>query len=102
MSWLADNWPMVAGFATGLVAWGKTTTDVGNNKNAIVESRNDINTLKDSMARVETHQEYTVKTLDETKKEIADNMRETRDSLDSNMREMRDSLSAILSKLRDG
>jgi hypothetical protein len=80
MSWLADNWPMVAGFAAVLVAWGKTTTDVMNNKAAILEmragiaatnnvTRIDIAAVKDAVARIETHIEYTRNALTDIKNE---------------------------------
>jgi hypothetical protein len=70
MSWVQENWPIIVGFAGGLVAWGKTTNDVAKNKEEIKTARADIGEMKDAIARIETHQEYTRTGIDEIKREL--------------------------------
>lgn len=70
MSWVADNWPVLAGFAGGLIVWGKTVNDVAKSKEDVKSARADIGELKDAMARIETHQEYSRAGIDEIKKEL--------------------------------
>lgn len=70
MSWLQENWPIASGFAIGLIAWGKTLNDVSKNKEDIKGALSSIGDIKDALARVETHQEYTRAGIDEIKKEL--------------------------------
>lgn len=70
MSWIADNWPVLGGFAAGLVAWGKTTTDVASTKKQTDENIVAITSMKDAIARIETHQEYTRDGIDEIKRTL--------------------------------
>lgn len=64
---LQDNWPILSGFVVGVLAWGKTVTTVGfllrdvktlNERQDIVEK--DINEIKVSIGKIETHLEQLV------------------------------------------
>jgi hypothetical protein len=69
---LRDNWAIVAGFAAGAVAWGKTAMTADSARRSATkaheradEATKDMTAMKDSIARLETHAEYTVKGIDE-------------------------------------
>lgn len=70
MTWAVDNWPVIGGFAAGLVTWGKTVNDVSQNKKDIANALTDIGGVKDAIARIETHQEYTRTGIDEIRDEL--------------------------------
>ncbi len=77
MSWLADNWPMVIGFAGGLVAWGKNTNDVAQAKLDIAENQADIkealaniSSMKNSIGQIEIHQNYMRQGIDDIKRAL--------------------------------
>lgn len=77
MSWIAENWPMLCGFGAGMVAWGKAVTaisknkdDIASNSKAIADSRKEIGEMKDAVARIETHQQYTREGIDDIRSEL--------------------------------
>jgi hypothetical protein len=70
MSWAVENWPVLGGFAAGMIAWGKTLTDVATSKTEIAKVKQDVTSMKDAIARIETHQEYTRTGIDEIKKTL--------------------------------
>ena len=81
VSWsdLQDNWAVVAGFAVGAVAWGKTVVTSSSARASASKAHERINEtdkavseIKQSTARTETHCEHIMKTLAEMKQEMRD------------------------------
>jgi len=71
LEWIQGNWAIAVGFMTGAVLWGKTVNDVAKNKEDIKTALTDIGVIKDSIARVETHQEYSRKGIDDIRAALA-------------------------------
>ena len=76
---IQHNWAVITGFAAGLVAWGKTgiTAEGAKRSAAKAHTRLDetvaaLATVKESVARLETHAEYTRGGIDEIKEAIRD------------------------------
>lgn len=69
MSWedsVRDNWPILGGFAAGLVAWGKTITTVGFVQRdlkaqdvRVTKVEDAVSSIKTSIASIEAHAERT-------------------------------------------
>lgn len=79
MSWVADNWPIIAGFGAGLIAWGKTVADVGANKKAIAahvkeltDQRSVVVDISKAVAKIEIHNEYTRQAIEGIRRDLHD------------------------------
>jgi hypothetical protein len=73
------NWAIITGFAAGLVAWGETRRTASGAKESSKKAHERLDAtvaqlaaVKETVARLETHAEYTRSGIDEIKDSLRD------------------------------